>query len=222
MTMMAGFGAKSRPAKLKKKGGGRPAPADENCVCGSRKSYGSCCEPLHDGKPAPTPEALVRARFAAYILVLPDYLLSSQVKNTPSLENLDGRARAKRALAAEKQELISYMSSIDFSDLSLEEAQSTGDNTATIAFKCQMKSKGFRQGEMKSKFLDENDVTFTETSRMRKLGEKGWFYEAGDVDYDGKSLEDEFANKGEAWGRKELEARGVDMDAAAKGEVNIS
>ena len=32
------------------------------CPCGSGISYRDCCGPLHQGKPAPTPEALMRSR----------------------------------------------------------------------------------------------------------------------------------------------------------------
>jgi SEC-C motif-containing protein len=36
------------------------------CPCGSGAPYGACCEPLHDGAPAATAEALMRSRYAAY------------------------------------------------------------------------------------------------------------------------------------------------------------
>ena len=45
-------------------------PAD-TCPCGSGKPYAACCGPLHAGeKPAPTAEALMRSRYAAYVLKL--------------------------------------------------------------------------------------------------------------------------------------------------------
>jgi SEC-C motif domain protein len=48
-----------------------------NCPCGSGKSYGACCQPLHLGHPAATAEALMRARYSAYVLNLEDYLLQT-------------------------------------------------------------------------------------------------------------------------------------------------
>jgi len=41
-----------------------------NCPCLSTKSYADCCEPYISGKRlAPTPEALMRARYSAYVKV---------------------------------------------------------------------------------------------------------------------------------------------------------
>ncbi|WP_375183140.1 YchJ family protein [Marinobacter sp.] len=44
------------------------------CPCGSGKAYNECCQPFHLGKPAPSPEALMRSRYSAFVLGLPDYL----------------------------------------------------------------------------------------------------------------------------------------------------
>lgn len=38
------------------------------CPCQSGKSYNQCCRPYHDGKAAPTAEALMRSRYSAYVL----------------------------------------------------------------------------------------------------------------------------------------------------------
>lgn len=46
----------------------------QSCPCGSGKSYLECCQPFHQGEPAPSPEALMRSRYAAFVLNLPDYL----------------------------------------------------------------------------------------------------------------------------------------------------
>lgn len=51
------------------------ARAIDLCPCCSGERYGSCCGPLHDGEPAPTAEALMRSRFAAYALGLDAYVL---------------------------------------------------------------------------------------------------------------------------------------------------
>lgn len=47
------------------------------CPCGSGKPYAQCCGPYHDGTPAPTPEALMRSRYAAFVLCKADYLLAT-------------------------------------------------------------------------------------------------------------------------------------------------
>ncbi len=56
-----------------------PQPAE--CPCGSGQPYSQCCGTWHagfaDGQHAPTAEALMRSRYSAYVLGLPDYLLST-------------------------------------------------------------------------------------------------------------------------------------------------
>lgn len=45
------------------------------CPCGDPRLYMECCGALHAGARAETPEALMRSRYSAYVLRLPDYLL---------------------------------------------------------------------------------------------------------------------------------------------------
>jgi SEC-C motif-containing protein len=55
------------------------------CPCGSDATYVNCCGPFHaairnaapGGPFAPTPEALMRSRYSAYVLGLIDYLLAT-------------------------------------------------------------------------------------------------------------------------------------------------
>jgi len=51
------------------------------CPCESGQPYGECCGPWHAGRVlgvhAPTPEALMRSRYSAYVLGLIDYLLAT-------------------------------------------------------------------------------------------------------------------------------------------------
>jgi SEC-C motif-containing protein len=47
------------------------------CPCGSNELYNHCCEPLHQGAPASSAEALMRSRFSAFALQLGDYLKAS-------------------------------------------------------------------------------------------------------------------------------------------------
>ncbi|CCK75214.1 conserved hypothetical protein [Oleispira antarctica RB-8] len=52
------------------------------CPCGSNSSYGICCEPLHQGVPASSAEALMRSRFSGFALQLNNYLRMSWHPNT--------------------------------------------------------------------------------------------------------------------------------------------
>jgi SEC-C motif-containing protein len=49
--------------------------AGDRCPCASGASYGDCCGPLHDGGPAETAVSLMRSRFSAFALGMPEYLL---------------------------------------------------------------------------------------------------------------------------------------------------
>lgn len=51
-----------------------PFDISQNCPCGSKHSYRECCQRWHLGSPAPTPEALMRSRYSAFVLGLAEYL----------------------------------------------------------------------------------------------------------------------------------------------------
>ncbi|QSP95784.1 YchJ family protein [Marinobacter salinisoli] len=53
------------------------SPGPDPCPCGSGRPYQACCQPAHAGAPAKTPEALMRSRYSAFVLGLPDYLLAT-------------------------------------------------------------------------------------------------------------------------------------------------
>ncbi|WP_240455632.1 YchJ family protein [Halomonas faecis] len=40
------------------------------CPCGNGSSLAGCCGRYHAGEPAPTPEALMRSRYSAFVLEL--------------------------------------------------------------------------------------------------------------------------------------------------------
>lgn len=47
------------------------------CPCGSGQTLANCCGPWLDGAPAPTPEALMRSRYTAFVLENEAYLRAS-------------------------------------------------------------------------------------------------------------------------------------------------
>ena len=47
------------------------------CPCKPSAAYADCCQPLHEGAPAETAEALMRSRYSAYVLGLRDYLVGT-------------------------------------------------------------------------------------------------------------------------------------------------
>ncbi|WP_322517392.1 YchJ family metal-binding protein [Rhodopseudomonas palustris] len=61
-----------------------------NCVCGSGKPYDECCGPLlARARPAATPEALMRSRYAAYALKDFDYIVETTDPDTRELFDHD-------------------------------------------------------------------------------------------------------------------------------------
>lgn len=61
-----------------------------NCVCGSGKAYDDCCGPLlARTRPAPSPEALMRSRYAAFALRDFDYIVETTDPDTTHLFDHD-------------------------------------------------------------------------------------------------------------------------------------
>ena len=58
-------------------------PSPRLCPCQSGLRYKRCCRPLHQGAPAPSPEALMRSRYSAYALGLVDYIIDTTLPAGP-------------------------------------------------------------------------------------------------------------------------------------------
>ena len=73
------------------------------CPCDSGQTYVQCCGPWHQGLGlgvfAPTPEALMRSRYSAYVLGLVDYLLAIAQEHQRRPQR-DAEAAAQRPAAA--------------------------------------------------------------------------------------------------------------------------
>jgi SEC-C motif-containing protein len=86
--------------------------AIDPCPCGLARRYADCCGRWHAGPlqlQAPTPQALMRSRYSAYVLGLHDYLLATWHPGTcpatldpppPGLRWLGLQVRAERLLDA--------------------------------------------------------------------------------------------------------------------------
>ncbi|HRD71639.1 MAG TPA: YchJ family metal-binding protein [Aquimonas sp.] len=62
------------------------------CPCGSGKSYDACCGVYHGGAPVPNAEALMRARYTAYVQRRSDFLLATWHESTrPATLDLSDR-----------------------------------------------------------------------------------------------------------------------------------
>ncbi|MBF0373370.1 MAG: SEC-C domain-containing protein [Alphaproteobacteria bacterium] len=64
----------------------------ESCPCGSGQSLDTCCGPILDGGPAPSPEALMRSRYSALALRRVEHLVETL---TPEAREQFDRAQAE-------------------------------------------------------------------------------------------------------------------------------
>ncbi|MDX8382521.1 MAG: YchJ family metal-binding protein [Ghiorsea sp.] len=63
----------------------------QTCPCGSQQALEHCCAIYHNGKAAPTAQALMRSRYAAYVLGLHDYIYHTWAAETrPKLDEMGG------------------------------------------------------------------------------------------------------------------------------------
>ncbi|MDP3677638.1 MAG: YchJ family metal-binding protein [Methylotenera sp.] len=118
-----------------------PKPTLEHCPCESGKPYAACCEPYHQGVPAPTAEALMRSRYTAYVLGLESYLLTTWHPDT-----------RPAALNFTEEPTIKWLG------LQVKHAEITGETTAKVEFVARYKigSKAERMHEI-SQFMRVNE-----------------------------------------------------------------
>ncbi len=103
----------------------------EDCPCGSAKPYIACCGRLHNGAPAESAEALMRARYTAHAQGNTAYLLRSWAPETRPLSlDLDPTQT--------------------WTKLVIEAHEMTGPSTANVSF-----TAHWRQGGRKGR-LSEN------------------------------------------------------------------
>ncbi len=100
------------------------------CPCGSGSAFDECCGPIIGGAPAPTPEALMRSRFTAFVHGDLDH-----VENTHASEVRDTFNRS----AAE-----SMAQSVEWVELKIGETAGGGadDDTGTVEFRARFKKDG--------------------------------------------------------------------------------
>lgn len=136
----------------------KPAP-NEPCPCRSGEKYKKCCRPWHQGSPAPSPEALMRSRFAAYALGLVDYILDTTDPKGPMARD------DRRAWAAD---VAGFCRATRFDGLViLGSGQGSGDqgDEGWVRFRAVLVQDG-------------SDASFEERSRFVREGGR-WRYHSG-------------------------------------------
>src|SRR5262245_29734708 len=126
------------------------------CPCGSGKDESACCGPILAGAPAPTAEALMRSRYAAYVRGNIDHLEKTLAPE--ALGDFD-RDQAAKASAATKWQGLTIRST---------EAGGPNDETGTVEFVVRFSESGKKGAHH-------------ELSRFRREGGR-WLYVDGTID----------------------------------------
>jgi SEC-C motif domain protein len=125
------------------------------CPCHSGKMYEECCERYHSGDLCPDAESLMRSRYSAYALCLPEYIIDTTHPENPSWST---------PADTWKKEILQFSQSTSFDGLKIESFED-GQSIAFVTFTAIL-----MQGQ--------HDVSFMERSQFVKI--KGiWLYKDG-------------------------------------------
>lgn len=127
---------------------------ETRCPCHSKKNYFQCCKIFHDGETPPTALDLMRSRYSAYALRLPEYIL-----RTTHPEHIDF---GKKDIAA----ITQFCDTTKFQNLVIIEFDA-GEHVATVTFTAYLRQNG-------------KDFAFTEKSWFEKV-EGEWLYKKGEI-----------------------------------------
>ncbi|MGZ3723715.1 MAG: YchJ family protein [Bdellovibrionales bacterium] len=129
----------------------------QNCPCGSTKSFAECCQRLHSGTPATSPEELMRARYTAFV-----------VKNIEFVrDTTDPQSILEFDLESTKQ----WADTSEFFKLEVLRATNEG-NKGIVEFKAHFRSS---QGELAGK-----DQIHHELAKFRKQAGT-WYFRDGRI-----------------------------------------
>ena len=122
------------------------------CPCGSGLGLEECCGPIVAGAPAPTPDALMRSRYTAYVLRDLDHV---ERTHAPEIRGDFNRAEAARATGE-----------IEWLGLDVRQASASGDS-GTVEFAIRFRRAG-------------QELTQHEVSSFRRV-DGSWLYAGGKV-----------------------------------------
>lgn len=120
------------------------------CPCGSTLDLAACCGRFHAGEAAPTAEALMRSRYAAYALGRLDYIAAT--------------CAGPAALAFDRAEAETLQFGTSWLGLEIVATRKGGetDSEGTVSFVARYRHNGV-------------EAALSETSRFRRI-EGRWFY----------------------------------------------
>ncbi len=127
------------------------------CPCGSMQAYKTCCAPFHKGVLPKTALELMRSRYSAYALHLPDYIIETT--------HLDSPFFLKDPLIW-RREITEFCLHTRFEKLEILHTEEKEDK-GTVIFRAHL-------------FQGDNNVSFQEDSSFLKVNGK-WLYFKGSV-----------------------------------------
>jgi SEC-C motif domain protein len=130
---------------------------DLTCPCHSKKLYINCCKVFHDKSKIPNPQELMRSRYSAYAMTMPDYIIETTHKNSTSFH---------KDINKWKSQIIDFCKTTDFYDLKIHHFISF-ENQAFVTFTAFLKN-------------GDKDITFTEKSTFIKENGR-WYYLNGEI-----------------------------------------
>ncbi len=125
----------------------------KTCPCHSGQPYQTCCQPYHQGQLPPTPEALMRSRYAAYALGKVSYVIKTEHPDSP---------RIKTDAKTFRKELKWFCEHTQFIGLHILKQATLLPQQATVTFHAVL-------------LQDGQDVSFTEQSLFEKVNGR-WLY----------------------------------------------
>lgn len=127
------------------------------CPCQSGKQYEMCCRSFHLGKEPDTALQLMRSRFAAYALNMPDYIIRT---------THPGGSQFFHDTKEWAQKISEFSSHTEFKGLEILEFRESG-SLATVTFVAHL-------------IQEQKDVSFTEKSYFEKVNGR-WLYHSGQL-----------------------------------------
>lgn len=125
------------------------------CPCFSGKEYDLCCKPFHQGALPENALLLMRSRYSAYALNLPEYIIETTHSANPQYS--DDKLGWKRSITQ-------FAKNTTFQNLEILDFKESG-NLAEVTFTAYLSQDG-------------QDATFTERSYFEKINGR-WLYREG-------------------------------------------
>jgi peptide deformylase len=134
-----------------------PSPRFPLCPCHSGQCYITCCKPFHLGKIAENPIELMRSRYSAFALCLPEYIIETTHPAHPGYsDDIPNWIKG----------ITSFSKTASFENLFIYHTQQKG-NIGSVTFGAKIQ-QGIK------------DQSFTEKSLFEKVHDR-WLYLAGSV-----------------------------------------